>query len=305
MVIVGEVGAQQVEHLPDVQQAAPARRGRPDGPAAQPSRSTIGALVAGEEDEPVLADLDLVAVLERGLLDAVAVDVGAVEAAGVLTVKPSPARLEHRVAARDGDVVEEDVAVGVASGGDLVGVEQEPAAGARALLHDQQRVPDGQRVHGRRVDGAQRRSEVSTRSVAVAGAELDGRRGTVGAGFGALSAATRRVPHCEQKRASSGFCRPQAVQNGISNSLVCGNESGPHSVRPCQINAGRAGAGVGSVVDWPRREVLRAVVDAAGSVGTTSNSQPAPYGSLLTSSGVSSRASLRPRPRRRPARRCH
>src|SRR4029079_3085804 len=39
--------------------------------------------VAGEEDEAVLADLHLVAALQRHLVDPVAVDVGAVEAADV------------------------------------------------------------------------------------------------------------------------------------------------------------------------------------------------------------------------------
>jgi hypothetical protein len=43
---------------------------------------------------------------------------------------------------------------------------------------------------------------------------VDSPEGSVAAGAG-LSVWTRRVPHCEQKRASSGFCLPQAVQNGM------------------------------------------------------------------------------------------
>src|SRR4029453_18381529 len=41
------------------------------------------------------------------------------------------------VAPRDGDVVQEDVALGVAAGGDRLLVEQEAAAGVRAPPHDQ------------------------------------------------------------------------------------------------------------------------------------------------------------------------
>ena len=56
---------------------------------------------------------------------------------------------------RDGHVVEEDLAVVVPAGGDHVLVEQEPAAGARALLHDEQRAARGQGVDGGRVDGVE------------------------------------------------------------------------------------------------------------------------------------------------------
>jgi hypothetical protein len=48
--------------------------------------------------------------------------------------------------ARDGDVVEEDVRVGVPTGGDLVVVEQEAGTGVRAALHDQQCGPRPKRV---------------------------------------------------------------------------------------------------------------------------------------------------------------
>src|SRR4051812_47221478 len=68
-----------------------------------------------EEGQPVLADLDLVAVLERRRLDAAAVDEGAVEAAQVLDVPAVVAADERRVSPRDGDVVEEDPAVGRAA----------------------------------------------------------------------------------------------------------------------------------------------------------------------------------------------
>jgi hypothetical protein len=57
-----------------------------------PRPAGLSARVAGEEDQAVLADLDLVAVRQLDLVDAVAVDVGAVERADVAHVKPSPAR---------------------------------------------------------------------------------------------------------------------------------------------------------------------------------------------------------------------
>src|SRR3954447_6903181 len=68
-----------------------------------------------QEGEPVLADLQLVAVLDRRRLDPLAVDEGAVEAALVLDPEAAPLADEQRVLARHGHVVEEDVAVGGAS----------------------------------------------------------------------------------------------------------------------------------------------------------------------------------------------
>jgi len=37
---------------------------------------------------------------------------------------------------------------------------------------------------------------------------------------GGADSATRRVPQCEQKRASSGFALPQLVQYGIGDRLL-------------------------------------------------------------------------------------
>ena len=83
------------------------------------------------------------------LVDPVAVDVGAVEAADVARRRSRRSvAAELGVPARDGHVVEEDVAVGVAAGGHLVVVEQEPGAGVGAALHDQQRGAGRQRVDG-------------------------------------------------------------------------------------------------------------------------------------------------------------
>src|SRR5690349_12509802 len=73
-------------------------------------------LVAGEEDEPVLPDLDLVAVGQLDGVDAVPVDVGAVEGSDVGDREGVAGPVELRVLPRDGHVVEEDLAVGVPAG---------------------------------------------------------------------------------------------------------------------------------------------------------------------------------------------
>ena len=80
--------------------------------------------MSGEEHEAVLPDLHLVAVLELDPVDPVAVHVGAVEAAHVADRERLAAAVELRVAAGDRDVVEEDLAVGVATGLDDVRVEE-------------------------------------------------------------------------------------------------------------------------------------------------------------------------------------
>src|ERR1019366_8221854 len=79
----------------------------------------------GIEHEPELADLDLVAGLEDGLVDPLPVDVGAVQGADVVNQEGITLAPESRVLARYRDVVEEDVAVGVTPRADLVRVEQE------------------------------------------------------------------------------------------------------------------------------------------------------------------------------------
>src|SRR6188472_931078 len=94
-------------------------------------------LVAGEEDQAVLADLDLVAVGQLDGVDPVAVDVGAVEGADVGDREGVAVAMELGVLARDRDVVEEDLAVRVSTRADDVLVEEEPRAGARPSLDDQ------------------------------------------------------------------------------------------------------------------------------------------------------------------------
>src|SRR5688572_13977732 len=93
-----------------------------------------------EEGQLVLADLQLVAVVERARLDAPAVEEGAVQAPLVLDEELPVAAHDQRVATRDRDVVEEDVAVGRAANGGLLLLEQEVLARAAATgAHDQRR----------------------------------------------------------------------------------------------------------------------------------------------------------------------
>src|SRR5919201_3776472 len=72
-------------------------------------RSTV------EEREAVFADLELVAVLEPRGLHPLAIDERAVEAALILDEQAAVARDEDGMPARDGDIVEEDAAVGGAA----------------------------------------------------------------------------------------------------------------------------------------------------------------------------------------------
>src|SRR3954449_3172949 len=148
MVMPGKSGRRRSRTSPMFSRTLPA-------PAA-PIASVMGwrslRLVALEEHQPVLADLDLVGVLEQDGVDPVAVDVGAVEAAGVGHGERVALTGERRVPTRHRHVVEEDLAVGVTAGGDDVLVEQEPAARAGTSLYDEQCRPDRKGVHRSRVD---------------------------------------------------------------------------------------------------------------------------------------------------------
>src|SRR6187200_172608 len=73
--------------------------------------SAIGAL---EQHEAELPDLQLVAMVQHGPLDALLVDVGAVERPGIGDDVPLGGPLDRRVPAGHRDVVQHDLAVGVA-----------------------------------------------------------------------------------------------------------------------------------------------------------------------------------------------
>src|SRR5882757_11527202 len=75
---------------------------------------------------------------ELRLVDLLAVHVDAVEASLVLDEEPAVAPLEHRVLARDGDVVEEDVAVGIAPRARRVLLDEERRPRVRATLHEKE-----------------------------------------------------------------------------------------------------------------------------------------------------------------------
>src|SRR3954447_12884676 len=96
-------------------------------------------LSAGDVRELELADLELVAVLEPVGLDAMAVDVRAVEQAEVVEVVVAAAAHEQGVVARDGDVVEENVRVGPAADRHAVGVQREALADPPAARADDER----------------------------------------------------------------------------------------------------------------------------------------------------------------------
>src|SRR5689334_17467117 len=85
-----------------------AESGEPMDPVDSGTMPGSVAFVAGEEDEAVLADLDLVAVGQLHGVDPVAVDVGAVQRADVGHGEGVAGAVELRVLARDRDVVEED-----------------------------------------------------------------------------------------------------------------------------------------------------------------------------------------------------
>src|SRR3954452_16986311 len=168
----GEVRTQLAEHLPDAQ---PSPRG---GRLSHGSAAWLA--LAGEVDQAVLADLHLVAALQRHLVDPVPVDVGAVETPYVGDGEPLRRTAELGVPAGDRHVVEEDLAVRVTPRRNHVGVEEEPAAGARAALHDQQCAAHRERVHRGRVGLVQ--PVVTVVGFLRGGAERD-RRGGLAGGF--------------------------------------------------------------------------------------------------------------------------
>src|SRR4030095_15159116 len=114
---------------PAARPAAPPRRAR------RPSRSLL------QEGQPVLADLQLVAVRELGALDAPPVHERPVETALVLDHEALATGDEDRWVPRDGDVVEEDVAVGrAADRSALVARNEVLTRPASARAHDERRA---------------------------------------------------------------------------------------------------------------------------------------------------------------------
>src|SRR5918996_2386943 len=102
------------------------RRDAPSAFADEPLLLSVAtATSALQVTELVLADLDLVAVLELVRLDPAAVHVGPVQGAEVVYVQAVLAAHHEGVVARHGDVVQEHLGVGAAADAHPVGVDRE------------------------------------------------------------------------------------------------------------------------------------------------------------------------------------
>src|SRR5918997_2252552 len=99
----------------------------PDSPfsLAPVAASSDTATSAREIRELVLANLQLVAVLELVRLDPATIDVGPVQGSGVVQVPRARSPHEHGMIARDGHVVEEDLGVGGAADRQPLALERE------------------------------------------------------------------------------------------------------------------------------------------------------------------------------------
>src|SRR5262245_6069901 len=117
-----------------------ASRHLPDPPGKRTGRR-VGSWprsASRKEHEFELADLELVPADQLALLDPLTVEVGAVQRADVVDGEAPPnAAPDLGVTSGHGDVVQEDVALGMAAGCDHVLVQEEAAAGVRAAADDQ------------------------------------------------------------------------------------------------------------------------------------------------------------------------
>src|SRR6476661_4149573 len=104
-----------------------------------PSSAAAIAISALQVAEFVLADLDLVAVLEAVRLDSPPVDVGAVQGAKVVDVETVAPAHDQRVVAGDGDVVEEHGGIRSPTDAHAVAVDREALARSAATGADHER----------------------------------------------------------------------------------------------------------------------------------------------------------------------
>src|SRR5438105_3561154 len=93
---------------------------------------------AGDEHQAELADLHLVAVAESSGLDAFPVHIRSVEASDIPNGENASFPVKLGVPARHGDVVQENVTVGVPSTGCHVVIKQESGARVGASAHREQ-----------------------------------------------------------------------------------------------------------------------------------------------------------------------
>jgi hypothetical protein len=124
----------------------PQRLLRSDRSWATRGSHRVGRGTASEEQEPVLADLNLVAVVESRHIDPVTIDVGAIEPALICHCPTGPSAAEFGMLAGHGDVVEKDVTVGMPPEPDDIVIQQEPVAGL-VISHHKQRVPGRKTRH--------------------------------------------------------------------------------------------------------------------------------------------------------------
>src|SRR5215213_1781475 len=111
----------------------------PAGTSAPLSACWGSAMLASQVGELVLADLQLVAVLEPVRLDPAAVDVGPVEGPEVVDVEAVATGHEQRVVTRNGHIVEEDLGLLAASDRHALAGHVEGLARAAAAGSDHQR----------------------------------------------------------------------------------------------------------------------------------------------------------------------
>ena len=97
-----------------------------------PVTSAIARLRAEHEAQTVPTDLHFVAVMQERLVGALAVHVRAVQRTDVAQHVSRGRAIEHDVAPRHGDVVEEDLGVGMPADVGVLAVEPERRAGVRA-----------------------------------------------------------------------------------------------------------------------------------------------------------------------------
>src|SRR5271170_1594199 len=94
----------------------------------------------GQEGQTELADLDLITIDQHRRIHRLPVDIGAVEAADIDDAELALLPLELGVAAADGNVVEEDAAVGMAAARGCDGlVQQKSGTRVGAACDDEQR----------------------------------------------------------------------------------------------------------------------------------------------------------------------
>src|SRR5882762_8352953 len=154
-------------------------------------------ILAGQEQQPELADLHLVPADQLGLLDPLPVHVGAVEAAHVAHGEPGTLPVELGVPPGHGHVVEEDVAVRVTARGGQLAVEPEPAARV-GPAHDQQQGAAGRQRAERRRIGVQVVTEV------IVGAAQRDRRGGLARALRGAPGGVAAGPAGTSRHAGSG-----------------------------------------------------------------------------------------------------